>query len=118
MEKNTLDFVTEKTNDLIHAPMCYSGLRTAAQNWLKAVGGPNEADAMKKYMAELEADVETVDQALQFALSPKAVEVCGEDGAKKLTAHLKAIKAAGAKYCDCPACSAGAAILEKKSELL
>ena len=117
MEKKLLNFVTEKTNDLVQAPMCYSGLRTVAQNWLKAVGTANEAEATKKYIAELEADVETVDQVIQFASSAKAVEICGADGAKSLLAHVKEIKAAGAKYCDCPACTAGAAILEKKSEL-
>ena len=31
---------------------------------------------------------------------------------------LKEIKAAGAKYCDCPACAAVEAILAKKAEML
>ena len=38
--------------------------------------------------------------------------------AKNVAAHGKEIKAAGAKYCDCPACMAVAAILEKKGEML
>jgi len=32
-------------------------------------------------------------------------------------AHAKEIKAKGAKYCDCPACTACAAILAKKAEM-
>ena len=36
----------------------------------------------------------------------------------KLAEHGKEIKAAGAKYCDCPACAAVEAILSKKDELL
>ena len=42
----------------------------------------------------------------------------GEEKAKDVAAHAKEIKAAGAKYCDCPACAAVEAILDKKDEIL
>ena len=45
-------------------------------------------------------------------------QVFGADGAKKILAHAEEIKAAGAKYCDCPACAACEALLNKKSEIL
>lgn len=32
--------------------------------------------------------------------------------------HARRIKAAGAKYCDCPACAEAEAILEKKEALI
>lgn len=34
--------------------------------------------------------------------------------AKQVQAHEKEIKEAGAEYCDCPACAAALAILEKR----
>ena len=40
------------------------------------------------------------------------------DAAKGVLAHAEEIKAAGAKYCDCPACAACEAILAKKEEIL
>ena len=42
----------------------------------------------------------------------------GAEAAKGVAEHGKAIKAAGAKYCDCPACAAVEAILEKKDEMM
>ena len=42
----------------------------------------------------------------------------GIDAAKGVAEHGKAIKAAGAKYCDCQACAAVEAILEKKDGML
>ena len=45
-------------------------------------------------------------------------EVFGAESAKDVAAHAREIKAAGAVYCDCPACAAAEAILEKKDMLL
>ena len=38
--------------------------------------------------------------------------------APNVAKHGEEIKAAGAKYCDCPACAAVEAILSKKAEML
>ena len=38
--------------------------------------------------------------------------------APEVAAYGREIKAAGAKYCDCPACAAVEAILAKKEEML
>lgn len=53
-----------------------------------------------------------------FAASDMGAKVFGEAKAKEVLAHAKAIKAAGAKYCDCPACAACEAILKHKEELI
>lgn len=45
-------------------------------------------------------------------------QVFGADDAKKILAHAEEIKASGAKYCDCPACAACEALLNKKAEIL
>ena len=72
---------------------------------------------MQKLIAELEADIVTIDGLIAFAGSEMGAQVFGAEKAKEVLAHAKEIKEAGAKYCDCPACAACQAILEKKDEL-
>ena len=92
---------------------------TAAQAWLDAVGTEREAEETKKYIEELEADIMPVDNLIAFAESEMGAKVFGgAEAAKGVAEHGKAIKAAGAKYCDCPACAAVEAILEKKDEMM
>ena len=59
----------------------------------------------------------TVDGLIAFAESEAGAGVFGADHAKEVAAHAREIKAAGAKYCDCPACAAVEAILERKDLL-
>lgn len=58
-----------------------------------------------------------LDNLIAFAESEGGAKVFG-DNAPNVAAHAKEIKAAGAKYCDCPACAAVEAILAKKDEML
>ncbi len=118
MDKQTLDFVVEKTNELIAAPSCSDEAREAAQAWLDAVGTASETEQTKLYIAELEDDIVTVDGLIAFAGSEAGISHFGADTAKNIEEHAKEIKANGAKYCDCPACTAVAAILEKKEAIL
>lgn len=118
MDKEVLDYVVEKTHVLMNASSCCSEAKAAAQAWLDAVGTEKEAEETKKYLAELEADIIPIDGLISFAESDHGVQVFGAEGAKNLAVHAKEIKAAGAVYCDCPACAAVAAILEKKEALL
>lgn len=118
MEKELLNYVVEKTHELISASTCSSETKTAAQSWLEAVGTEKEAAETKKYVDELEADIMPIDSLIDFAESENGKQVFGADTAKNVAAHAMEIKAVGAKYCDCPACMAVAAILEKKNELL
>ncbi len=118
MKKETLDYVVKKTEELIHAATCSEETKTAAQAWLEAVGTEKEAEQTKIYIRELEADIMPIDNLIGFAGSDAGAKYFGEDVAKGIVAHAQEIKDAGAKYCDCPACKAVAAILEKKDELL
>lgn len=118
MVKETLDFVVQKTRELIAAPSCSSEAKAAAQAWLDAIGTERETEQTKKYMAELEADIMPIDNLIGFAESDAGAQVFGADKAKQVAAHGKEIKDAGAKYCDCPACAAVEAILEKKDDIL
>ena len=117
MKKEVLDFVVEKTKELIDAHTCSQEAREAAKAWLDAVGTDKEQEETKKYIAELEEDIVTVDGLIAFAESEAGAGVFGEK-APEVAAHGREIKAAGAKYCDCPACAAVEAILSKKEEML
>ena len=118
MKQETLNFVKEQTAALIAAPSCSAEAKAAAEKWLTAVGTAEEAEATMAYVAELEADIMPIDGLIAFAGSEAGVGVFGAELAKNILAHAEEIKAAGAEYCDCPACAACKAILEKKAELL
>lgn len=117
MKKEVLDFVVEKSKELMTAPTCSQEARDAAKAWLDVAGTDREAEETKKYIAELEEDIVTVDGLIAFARSEAGAKVFGAD-APNVAKHGEEIKAAGAKYCDCPACAAVEAILSKKAEML
>lgn len=118
MTQETLAYVKEQTAALIAAPSCSAEAKAAAEKWLAAVGTAEEKEATKAYLAELEADIMPIDGLIGFAGSEAGVGVFGAEMAKNILANAKEIKAAGAAYCDCPACSAVKAILDKKAEML
>lgn len=107
MEKELLNYVSEKSHELMNSASCCAEAKAAAKAWLEAAGTDREAEATRQYLKELEA----------FAESEAGIKVFG-DKAGQIAAHAREIRAAGAKYCDCPACTAVAAILEKKDEML
>ena len=118
MEKALLDFVTAKTNDLLAAPSACQEVKAAATAWLAAVGTEKEAEETAKYIAELETDIMPIDGLIAFGQTELAPSIFGAEGVKGLQAHAQELKASGAKYCDCPACAACKAILDKKAEML
>ena len=118
MDKAILDAVVEKTRDLIASPTCCADAKAAAQVWLDALGTGREAAAAQAYIAELEEDIMPIDNLIAFADSEAGQRYFGAEKAAGIVAHAKEIKAAGAKYCDCPACAAAEAILEHKAALL
>ena len=118
MSQNVKDYIIEKVNDLINAPSCCAEAKEAGKNWLDALGTDKEADAAKALIAELEEDIMPIDGLIAFADSEMGAKIFGEEKAKQVLAHAEERKASGAKYCDCAACAACEAILEKKDELL
>ena len=118
MDQTVRDYVVEQTHRLMEAFSCSGEAKEAAQAWLAALGTDREAEETRKYVQELEEDLVTVDQLIAFAESDEGRQVFGAEAAPGVAAHGREIKAAGAKYCDCPACAAAAAILEKKDLLL
>ena len=118
MEKSVLDLLIQRTNTLIQVPHCCQELKDAGKEWLEAIGTASEKEAALKYANELEEDVLPIDQVIPFFKSPAAAEHFGAERAKEMLKHMEEIKAAGAVYCDCAACAAGAAVLEMKDSLL
>lgn len=118
MKKELIEYVVEKSHEMMDVPYCYPGAKTAAQAWLAALGTAQAGTETKKYLAELKAAVMPIDGVLAFASSEAAVEHLGKKAAAALLAHAQQSKAQGDIYCDCPACAAALAILEKESELL
>ena len=92
--------------------LCCAEAKAVCREWLDAVGTDKEAETTKKLFAEVEADIMPVDTLIAFAGSE-----AGEEVAKNVLTHAEEIKKNGAKFCDCPACTACAAIIAKKAEL-
>lgn len=114
MDKEVLNYVVEKTHELMSASSCSTEAKAAAQTWLDAIGTEKEASETKEYIDELEADITPIDSLIGFTESDAGIQAFGAETAKNIAAHAKEIKSAGAKYCDCPACASAAAILDKK----
>lgn len=118
MSQNVKEYVAEKVKELMAAHSCCPEAKAAAQNWLDAVGTDRETEQTRNLIAELEEDIMPIEGLIAFAGSEAGAQVFGQEKAKEVLAHAQEIKAAGAKYCDCPACAAAEAILAKKEELL
>ena len=118
MDKKVLDYVIEKTQELIKAPTCSPETKEAAEKWLNAVGSDMEKDETDFFIKELEADIMPIDNLINFAKSDKGIEYFGADESAGIVKHAEKIKAEGAKFCDCPACMAAADILNKKDDML
>ena len=118
MNQEALNFVIEKTHKLIDAPTCNEETKQAALSWLDALGSVSEKAETERYFKELEMDIMPIDQLISFAQSEEGKAYFGLDTAANIAEHAMQIKMDGAKYCDCPACLAVAAILEKKDALL
>ena len=68
--------IRELTADLLAAPSACKEVKEAAQNYLDAAGKEGEAAAAKAYVAELEADIESLMAAKGFS---EAVVSIGDD---------------------------------------
>ncbi len=118
MTKEILEYVKKQTAALISAQSCSKEVRAAAEKWLKSIDTDSEKEATKAYLTELELDIMPVDGLIALVGSDVGKKVFGTETAKKILLYAEDIKAAGAVYCDCPACAAAKAILDKKQEIL
>lgn len=104
--------------ELISNPPCCRELQDAGRKWIDAIGTDGEHAAAEALIKELEEDVNTIDDTIAFFSSPFAKEHIPADVAEKLLKESIAAKEAGAKWCNCPACTKGAIIMENREILL
>ncbi len=114
----TKENVIELAKQMIAAPSCCAPLKAATQAWLDALGTDKEKELARKLVEELEGDVTDIDHLVAFAHSDIAVQYFGVEGQKKFAAHADELKASGAKFCDCGACTPGLEILKNKPLIL
>lgn len=50
MDKKLLEYISEKSQELINSSTCSNGAKSAAESWLKAVGTENEASETKNIL--------------------------------------------------------------------
>ncbi len=110
--------ITEKVKELANAPSCYPPLKSLAEDWLKSHGTAEEKAMSEKLIAALKEDVQTAEDSLNFFESENGRKIVGAEFADRMTAHFKEVIAAGGKWCDCPACAAGKAVLDNKDVIL
>ncbi len=108
----------EMVQAVLDAPSACAELKEAASKWMEAAGTEQEAKAAAVFIAELEDDVMPIDATIAFFGSKTAEGIFGAEQAAANKARLEEKKAAGARWCDCPACTAGLAILEAKKDFL
>ena len=111
----TKEDLIQTAKEMISAPSCCAPLKPKAQAW---IDNPDDKTVAKEFIAELEGDITPIDGLVEFANSSAAVKYFGEEGAKKFAAHANELKAGGAKFCDCAACTPGRKILDNKELIL
>ncbi len=109
--------IEEKTRALLETH-CYDGLRTAAQAWLDALGTGGEKDAGAAYVAMLEESLSSIDHVIDLFGSDRGKQLFGEENAAAMLAHAQEVKAAGGRWCDCPACTLDLELLQYKEDIL
>lgn len=113
MQNDLQDYTAQKVEELIAAGSSSQETRDAAQAWKDAVASGADVDAATKELLDiLDRHHTTIDELLAFASGP-AKDVMGEEVAAALLEHAQDIKAKGAKYCDCAACTAAHELLAK-----
>ena len=116
MDKETFDYIAERAEALTKAESSTQVTKDAVAAWLAATApGASDAaidEATTKLLDVLEGRPTTIDGVIAFAEGP-AVQLMGEEAAAQMLAAQQARKAAGAKWCNCEACSAATEILAK-----
>lgn len=115
MEKELFDYVAERADVLATTSASKQETKDAAVAWKEAVADSGDAAveaATTKLIDYLEGRPNTIDHVIAFCEGP-AKEIMGEETAAKMLTEQLARKEAGAKYCNCPACTAASELLAK-----
>ena len=110
--------VKKYVEEMMAAASCSKEAKAAGEKWLAVADRDGIKAETEVFIKELEEDIMPIDGLIAFVDSPAGVQVFGESGARKMSAHAHERKENGAKFCDCGACAAVAKILAHKDELL
>ena len=113
----TVNEKKELVSAVINSNTACPELKEASKKYLEAVGTENENGAARALIAELNEDVNTIDDTIAFFKSDFAKSIFGDETENKLSAALKA-KENGDTVCICDGCRAGYEILKVKDEFL
>lgn len=105
------DFIIMQTNLLVNAPSCCDEAKQAGNEYLNALGTDKEQECLDALIKELKADIIPIDNMVAFLKTDASKLVFGEKRDFFLS-HALELERNGVKYCDCPACSAGEAIIK------
>lgn len=109
--------VQEYVKKEMEAPSFCPEAKAACEAYLTAVGTANEKKKAEALVEELKEDVCDIDDCIGFYGTDMANEIYGDQLPAALEAAKKA-KAAGEKYCMCPACQAGGKVLDNADAIL
>ena len=116
MNKETFDYVAERVDALADSEFSTQVTKDAARAWKDTVAADSSDAAIdaatNDLLDVLEGRPTTIDGVIAFLQGP-AIEMLGEDAAASALPAQQLRKEAGAKYCDCEACSAATEILAK-----
>ena len=114
MDKRTL---VEKLKTMADSPSCCPELKQAVNGYFVALA--TEQVAAKNLVAELEDDVVDIDTLVKNVSDTEhMIKFFGVEGAKLFAENAYKLKASGAKYCNCLACTIGLEILNNRDALL
>lgn len=116
MKKETFDYIAKRVDILAVSDFSTQITKDAALAWKNAVAADNSDAAVEEATTNLlnilEGRPTTINGVIAFLEGP-AKEMMGEEAAAQALAAQLARKEAGAKWCDCEACSAATEILAK-----
>lgn len=116
MEKELFDYVAERAEVLATNDASTQVTKDAAAAWKAAVAADASDEAVAaatdKLLDVLEGRPTTIDGVIAFAEGP-AKQLMGEEVAAAMLAEQLKRKEAGAKYCNCPSCTAASELLAK-----
>lgn len=116
MDKELFDYVAERADILSTAESSKQETKDAALAWKEAVAADASDAAVDgataKLVDYLDDRPRTIDGLIAFLEGP-GKELFGEEAAAQGLAAQQKRKEEGAKFCDCPSCTAASEILAK-----
>lgn len=116
MDKELFDYVAERADILSTAESSKQETKDAALAWKEAVAADASDAAVDEATAKLVDYLDdrprTIDGLIAFLEGP-GKELFGEEAAAQGLAAQQKRKEEGAKFCDCPSCTAASGILAK-----